>query len=73
MYLKIIQNTKFIYILHTKIVQIKILYDNICTKNVQTVKNLYKVQTKNSLKIKMYVFCTYKQCTKYTKPIQLAN
>ena len=45
----------------------------ICTKNVQTVKNLYKVQTKNSLKIKMYVFCTYKQCTKYTKPIQLAN
>ena len=45
----------------------------ICTKNVQTVKNLYKIQTKNSLKIKMYVFCTYKQCTKYTKPIQLAN
>ena len=42
----------------------------ICTKNVQTVKNLYKVQTKNSLKIKMYV---YKQCTKYAKPIQLAN
>ena len=28
MYEKIIQNTKFVYILSTKIVQIKILYDN---------------------------------------------
>ena len=63
----------------------KFLYDNECTKNVhqistyiqknvQTVQNLYKVQTKNGLKIKKYVFCTYKQCTNYyTKPIKLAN
>ena len=39
------------------------------TKNVQTVQNLYKVQTKNSLKLEMDVFCTYKQCTNYTKCI----
>ena len=48
MYLKIIQNTKFIYILHTKIVQIKILYDNECTKNVHQiptyVQKMYKLQ-----------------------------
>ena len=31
---KIIQNTKFVYILYTKIVQIKILYDNECTRNL---------------------------------------
>ena len=48
MYTKIIQNNKLVYILYTKIVQIKILYDNECkkfqnsnsyiyTKNVQTV------------------------------------
>ena len=60
MYTKIIQNTNIVYILYTEIVQIKILYDNECTKNVQTVQNLYKVQTKNSLKLKMYVICTYK-------------
>ena len=60
MYTKIIQNTNIVYILYTKIVQIKILYDNECTKNVQTVQNLYKVQTKNSLKLEIYVFCTYK-------------
>ena len=29
------------------------------TKNEQTVQNLYKVQTKNSLKLEMDVFCTY--------------
>ena len=34
MYTKIIQNTKFVYILDTKIVQIKILYNNDRTKNV---------------------------------------
>ena len=48
----------------------------IYTKYVQTVQNftkLYKVQTKNGLKLEMYIFCTYKQCTNYTKPIQLAN
>ena len=60
MYTKIIQNTNIVYILYTKIVQIKILYDNERTKNVQTVQNLYKVQTKNSLKLEIYVFCTYK-------------
>ena len=43
------------------------------TKNVQTVQNLYKVQNKNDLKLEMYVFCTYKQCTSYIKPIKLAN
>ena len=56
-YTKIIKNTKFVYILYTKIVQIKILYEimnectknvhhistNILTKNVQTVQKLYKV------------------------------
>ena len=31
------------------------------TKNVQTVENLYKVQTEKSLKLEMYVFCMYKQ------------
>ena len=53
MYTKIIRNTKFVYTLFTKIVQIKILYDNECIKNVnqiptyiyitnvQTVQNLY--------------------------------
>ena len=60
MYTLFIQNTNFVYILHIKIVQIKILYDNECTKNVQTVQNLYKAQTKNDLKLEMYVFCTYK-------------
>ena len=82
MYKKITQNTKFVCILYTKIVQIKTLYDNECTKklhhisttkNVQNVQNLYKVQTKNGLKLEMYVFCTYKHRTNYTKPIQLAN
>ena len=43
------------------------------TKSVQTVQNLYKVQTEKGLKLEMYVFCTYKQCTNYTKPIQLAD
>ena len=60
MYTLFIQNTNFVYILHIKIAQIKILYDNECTKNVQTVHNLYKAQTKNDLKLEMYVFCTYK-------------
>ena len=32
----------------------------IYTKNVQTVQNLYKVLTKNNLKLEMYVFCTNK-------------
>ena len=43
----------------------------IYTKNVQSVQNLYKVQTKNGLKLEMFVFCTYKQWTSYAKPTQL--
>ena len=44
------------------------------TKNVQTVQNLYKTQTKNGLKLEKYVFFfVYKQCTNYIKPIQLAK
>ena len=41
----------------------------IYTKNVQTVQNLYKVQTKNGLKLEMYVFCIqtmYKLYKTYT-------
>ena len=38
---KIIQNTKFVYILYTKIVQIKILYHNECTKNVHQIPSKY--------------------------------
>ena len=37
---------------------------HIYTKNVPTVQNLYKVKTKNGLKLEMYVFCTCKQCSK---------
>ena len=71
MYTKFIQNTKIVFILYINIVQIKILHDNEYTKNVhqiptylhknvQTVQNLYTVQTKNGLKLEMYVFCSYK-------------
>ena len=87
MYTKIIQNTISVYVWYTKIVQIKILYDNECTKNVHQIpsyiqenkqnksflQNLYNVQTKNDLKLEMYAFCTYKQYTNYTKSIKLAN
>ena len=70
--------------MYIKIVQIKILYDNDCKSNkheiptyipkmYKTVQNLYKVPTKSNLKLDMYVFCTYKQCKKYAKPVQLAN
>ena len=31
------QNTAFVYALYTKIVQIKILYDNECTENVHQI------------------------------------
>ena len=54
MYTKIIQNTKFVYILYTKIVQIKILYDNECTKNVHHISTYIQ---------KMYKL--YKTCTKF--------
>ena len=42
-------------------------------KNVKTIQNLYKVQTEKRLKLEMYVFCTYKQCTNYTKYMQVAS
>ena len=54
MYTKIVQNTNFAYILYTKIVQIKILYDNPmykkCTQIPTYVQKLYKL---------------YKTCTKF--------
>ena len=36
MHTKIMQNTKFVYILYIKIAQIKISYNNECTKNIQS-------------------------------------
>ena len=84
-YTKIKQNTYFVYVLYTKIVQIKILFDNECTKNVyqipvyiyiQKLYKLYKTCTKFGLKADwnlMNVFCSFKQSTNYAKPIQLAN
>ena len=66
LYTKTIKNTKFVYIF---------CIQNLCKwwmyKNVQTVENLFKVQTKNGFKLEMYVFCTYTQCTNYTKCIQM--
>ena len=50
MYTTIIQNTKFVCILYDKIVQIKILYDNKCTRNVHQIPT-YKL-FKNFLKFK---------------------
>ena len=57
MYTKIMQNTKFVYILYTKITQIKILYDKECTKNIhqiltyiQKMYKLYKTCAKFKLK-----------------------
>ena len=56
-YTKIIQNTKFVYILYAKLVQIKILYNNECTNNVhriptyiQKMYKLYKTCKKLRLK-----------------------
>ena len=47
MYAKIKQSTKFLYILYTKIVQIKILCDKECTKNVHQIptyiQKMYKL------------------------------
>ena len=34
---KITQNTKFVYILYRKIVRIRILFDNECTKDVHQI------------------------------------
>ena len=54
MYTKIIQNTKFVYILYKKIVQMKILYNNECTKN------LHRIST-----YKQKLYKLYKTCTKF--------
>ena len=67
MYRKITQSTKFTYILYTKITQINVWCDNECRRNVLQSANW------KGLKLEMYVFCKYKQCTHYTKSIQLAN
>ena len=56
------QNTKFVNILYTKIVEIKILCDNECT-----------TKTRNGLKLEMHVFCSWKHCINYAKPIELAT
>ena len=54
MYTKIKENTTFVYILYTKIVQIKILYDNECKNNVHQIPTYIQ---------KMYKL--YKTCTKF--------
>ena len=66
MYTKITQNTKFVYILYTKIVQIKILYDQECTKMYIKFLQIYKkctiyaklvyIYTKNNLKLEIISF-----------------
>ena len=42
----------------------------IYTKNVQVAQNLHKVQTKNSLKLEIDVFCTYKKNKLYVQTIK---
>ena len=66
MHAKIIQSNKFVYILYTKIVQIKILYDNECTSNthqiptcIYKVHKLYKTCTKFSLKTAWNLKCMF--------------
>ena len=49
------------------------MYIKFLHKKCTNCTNLYKVQAEKSLKIEIYVFCMYKQCTNYAKPIQLAN
>ena len=53
MHTKIIENTSFVYILYTKIVQIKISYNIKCTKDVHQIPTYIQ---------KMYK--VYKTCTK---------
>ena len=83
-YTTILQSTKFVYILYTKILQIKILYDNECTRNVhqiptyiQKLYKLHKICTKfrinTAWNLNCMFFCTDKQCTNYTKSIELTN
>ena len=44
---------------------------NVCFLYIQTTYKLYKTYKTSSLKQPLYVFCTYKQCTNYTKFIQM--
>ena len=53
MYTNIIQNTKFVYILYTMIVQIKTLYDE-CTKKLHYISTYIQIMYKMS-----------KTCTKF--------
>ena len=67
-------NLNFVlYWIYKKCTSNSYIYIYIYTTNVQTIQNLYKVQIKNGLRLEMYVYCIYKQCTNYTKLIQLAN
>ena len=69
--------------MYTKIVQIKILFDNECTKNVhqiptyiQKMYKLYKTCTKFILKKTWnlkYMFFVHTNNVNYTKPTQLAT
>ena len=54
MYTKIIQDTKFVYIWHKKVVQTKIQFDN----EKINVQEMY-----------IKFLHIYKKCTNYTKPI----
>ena len=49
------------------------MYIKFLHKKCTNCTNLYKVQAEKSLKIEIYVFRMYKQCTNYAKLIQLAN
>ena len=60
---KIIQNTKFVYILYIKIAQIKISYNNECTKNIQSA-NWKELETLNVCFL--YIQTMYKLHKTYT-------
>ena len=67
--------SKFCLIMNVQKMYIKFLYIYIYIY-IQKMYKLYKTCTKFGLKADwnlMYVFCSYKQCTNYAKPIQLAN
>ena len=75
MHTKFIQNTEFVYILYTKIPKFQDyqnFVNNEYTKNVNQIPTYiqkrcktctHTVQTKNSLKLEIYVFCIYTQHT----------
>ena len=82
-YTKKHKNTKFVYILYIKIAQIKTLHNNECSRNVPQIhtyiQKLYKLYktcgTFKLIELETWnaCFCSYKQCTNYTKPIELAK